>query len=71
MSDKVLVTQRRILAGTINLLRSIRHFVVSNFVIPGFDCIFRGHSTREPAPVVCNDYKDDLLYSTGPYRNLH
>ena len=31
--------------------------------------IFRGHSTREPASVVCNDEQRDLVYSAGPHRN--
>ena len=31
--------------------------------------IFRGHSTREPASVVCNVKQGDLFCSVGPYRN--
>ena len=37
ISDTFLLTQR-ILAGTKNSLRYIRHFIVSGFVIHGFDC---------------------------------
>ena len=32
--------------------------------------IFHGHSTREPASVVCNDEQGDLLYCAGQHRNL-
>ena len=31
--------------------------------------IFRGHSTRKPASVVCNDEQGDLFYSAGQHRN--
>ena len=31
--------------------------------------IFRGHSTREPASVVCDDEQGDLIYSADPHRN--
>ena len=40
ISDKVLVTQRRIFAGTKNVFRYIRQFVVSDFVISGFDSTY-------------------------------
>ena len=33
--------------------------------------IFRGHSTREPASLVCNDEQGDLFYSAGPHRNRY
>ena len=31
--------------------------------------IIRGHSTREPASIVCNQEEGDLFYSTGLHRN--
>ena len=33
--------------------------------------IFRGHSTQEPAAVVCDDEQGDLDYSAGSHRNVH
>ena len=32
--------------------------------------IFRGHSTREPASVVCNVEQGDLFHSAEQHRNL-
>ena len=32
---------------------------------------FRGHSTREPASVVCNHEHEDLFHSVGPHRNRY
>ena len=31
---------------------------------------FRGHSTLEPASIVCNDEQGNLFYPTGPHRNV-
>ena len=41
----------------------------NNNTCSGTYYIFRWHSPREPASVVCNYEQGDLLYSVGPHRN--